>query len=458
MPLIFLIIINFLSFSAQARQEYFTPENKLREVELYRNRLYRGCSNLKQNQDPVPQEEMNRLVSSLLKKVTKNFSRAFKDNPKVKSAFEKDLEALKKDSSCQAIGNNCRADLLGLSLYYYKRFRIDLPECRDYVSVASKEKNDNKRCELELKYRNGSLQVDFGTQNAPLGLNKYAAELVALKNATTMDIFNETIQQNKENLHICTSVQSGVVHRYALNLDDPGDFLVGMDPEYDPKKNTPLECVEQKINLHEEFVQINFDEGRSTAGQDQVEPIRSKVVSYIKNNPSMVITDVIVTSSACKTPFYKVMGGKIVIDPEGDVKNLALAGVRASFAQKVMNEIKESGSVFKSVNFKTKAELGGPTFEPMDLNNRFVTRMTPGYMEKVESLYKKHEKEFKEQALKNSAVDLLDEKNFVNLFQAKFKPFLGFRLKIIGHKKAEMKCLEFTEDDFDAVPKKATKQ
>ena len=165
MPLIFLIFINLLSFSAQARQEYFSQENKLREVELYRNRLYRGCSNLKQNQDPVPQEEMNRLVSSILKKVTKNFSRAFKDNPKVKSAFEKDLEALKKDSSCQAIGNNCRADLLGLSLYYYKRFRIDLPECRDYVSVAAKEKNDNNatyypKAELVIAPINGDYSKD----------------------------------------------------------------------------------------------------------------------------------------------------------------------------------------------------------------------------------------------------------------------------------------------------------
>lgn len=68
--------------------------------------------------------------------------------------------------------------------------------------------------------------------------------------------------------------------------------------------------------------------------------------------------------------------------------------------------------------------------------------MTPGYVERVEAMYQKHEKLFKEQALKNSPMDLMNEKEFVNLYQAKYKPFQGFRVHIRGHKKEEMKCLE----------------
>jgi glycerol-3-phosphate cytidylyltransferase-like family protein/cytidylate kinase len=453
----------FLMFAtvsgAFAQQEYFTPENKKEGIAYYKKRIYSGCSDLKEKQEPVSVEEMRKLVANSVKIVEENFSKSFDENPKVRESFKKDMLTIMRDQNCQLEGNDCRARLMGLSLYYYQQFRANIPDCEKYVKSEPISKSYNTQCELELKYRKSSFQgVHSSTYGMP-GIASYKKELIAYKNNTTIQLFSMVMHKDKINLHICNPVQSGIVHQYALDNDDAGDFYVGLDPEFDIRKSIPKECKEEKLVLYSEFLPTSFDEGRSTVGNDVVEPIKQKITSFIQANPEMIVTDVSVTSSSSKTPFHTMVAGKKVIDPKSNEKNLALAQERANFAEKVMNEIKNSGTQLKNINFVSKAELAGPEFEPMDLNDRFVTRMTPGYIERIEAVYQKNKKLYEEQALKTSSNDLLDEKQFVNLYQAKFKPFQGFRIVINGYKKEEMKCLELVDDSTKPGSKStATKQ
>jgi hypothetical protein len=261
------------------------------------------------------------------------------------------------------------------------------------------------------------------------------------------------MHKDKINLHICSGVHSGVVHQYSLDLNDPGDYWVGLDPHYNPAQNIPRECIEEKVSLHSEFVPTNFDEGRDTVGRDQVEVIKSKILGFIKGNPGMILTDVLVTSSSSKTPYNVTIAGKKMIDPNSDAKNLSLAKERALFAETVLTEIKASSSQLSHVNFMVDAELAGPEFDSMDLNDRFVTRMTPGYLERLDALFLRYKKLYEKQAHKNSAQDLMDEKQFVNLYQAKYKPFQGFRIHIKGYQKEDMKCLDPDDMGKSAAPK-----
>ncbi len=440
------LAIFFILFGlkAWAQQEFFSQQNKSEALKYYKDRLYSGCSDLKEEQEAVSPKEMKSMVAQTAKLVEEQYSQAFYENPKVRESFQKDLLDISKDQACQKIGNDCRSKLLGLSIYYYQIFRADIPGCKNYQSVPSMEKGFDQSCEVELKYRKSSLQGVQSSNYGMPGAGTYRKRLVKLKNDTTMDLFNIILRKDRQNLHICNSVQSGVVHQYALEIDGPGSYYVGLDPDYIPEKNPIKECVEEKLTLYSEFVPTSFDEGRSTVGADQIEPVKTKIIHFVKSNPEMVVTDISVTASSSKTPFHTLIGGKKMIDPKSDERNLSLASERALFASKVLNEVKTSNVQLSRITFETKAALAGPDFDQADLNIRFVTKMTPGYLERVEAIYKKHEKLFKEEALKNSPMDLLDEKEFVNLYQAKYKPFQGFRIHIRGHKKEDMKCLELT--------------
>ena len=201
-------------------------------------------------------------------------------------------------------------------------------------------------------------------------------------------------------------------------------------------------CVEKKIPLHQEFIPLDFEKGRSTVGVDQVLPVQTKIQSFLKDHPEMMVTDIEVTASAAKTPFYIDQKGKKVIDPQSNERHLSLSKERAQFVEKSFEELRKTNSEFKKVSTLTKAEVAGPDFEPLDLNDRFVSSMTPNYRDKVEALFEKNKALYADKALVEKPESLLDEKQFVNLYQAKFKPFQGFKLIISGHKKSEMKCID----------------
>lgn len=430
MKVFYLITWLFFPLICWAQQSYFTPQNKEDGLSHFKDLIYRGCSDLKEKQDALTPKDLMTLSEFTKNLVNESFSQAFADNPKVKAAFEKDLDSLSKDQTCFQTGNNCRAKLLGLAIYYYQTFRPDLVECK----VINKDKD---LCEAEKKYRKNSLQGVHASSYGASPVSRYKKQLIQAKNDLTNELFKLIMHKDKINLHICNSVQSGLVHQYALEMNEPGDYFAGIDPNYDPAKSLQKECVEEKVTLHQEFIMANFDEGRNTLGRDQVEPLNVFISNFVKSNPEFIVTDVTVTVASSKTPLYTTIGGKKVIDPESNKKNLSVVTERASFVSKMLNE-----STYKSIKFQVRAELSGPEFEPMDLNDRFVTRMTPGYLEKVEMLYKKFQKDYEGKAFLTSSAPLMNEKQYVNLYQAKFKPFHGYSIHFTGHKKEEMKCEE----------------
>lgn len=199
-------------------------------------------------------------------------------------------------------------------------------------------------------------------------------------------------------------------------------------------------CEETKSVLHREFVGLDFDKDRSTVGADQAEPVKNKIQSFIKAHPELNVTDIQITASAAKIPFYVEQRGRKVLDPNSDERNFSLSQERAIFVEKALTELKKS-SDFKQVKTEVKAVLAGPDFAPIDLNDRFVSNLTPGYKDKIKDQFEKNKKIYAEEALVEKSDDLLNEKQFGNLYQAKFKPFFGFKLVLSGHRKNDPKCL-----------------
>jgi hypothetical protein len=440
---------------ALAQQSYFTPENKAEAFRYFKDKVYRGCSELKVKQDPVSKEDLSLIIDFTKKMVEKSFARAFEENPKVKAAFHKDLDELESDSTCQLSDNHCRARLLSLALYYSQTFRIDLPNCQSSQSAA--RDSNRAHCEVEKKYRTRDLTSLHGSNYGQPGPATYKNQLIKLKNEFAADLFTLIMQKDKENIYICNSVQRGQVHHYALELDEPGGYFVGLDPNFRPEKDSILRCQEEIKILSGEFLRGNFDEDRSTVGQDQIEPLRIKISQYFRSHPDEAVTEVIVTASSSKTPFYTTVAGKKIIDPKSDELNLQIATERAKFAKKLLDEIKASNSAYKDIIFTARAELAGPDFSPSDLNDRFVTKMSPGYMERVDSFYRKSEKLFQEKVFMTSTSDLLNEREFVNFYQVKFKPFHGLSLVFRGFKKDESRCGVINQE-FNSKRKNATKQ
>lgn len=441
MKIFYLFIL--CSSSVYAQDAYFNETNKKQGLEFYKEKIYQGCLELKQKQDSISSHEMKKMAESTLKIVEQNFSSAFDENPKIYKAFKIELEKLANDPACQNIGNHCRAKVLSYSLYYYQKLRPDIVECQGV------------QCEMELKYRKNNLQ-NVSSAYGLLGPGSYKKELISAKNTTTKKLFNLIMQKDKVNLHICNDAKNGKNYQYDLDVNDPGNYSINLDPDLHPV--IPKECAEEKTSLLSEFIPTSFDAGRSTVGRDQIEPVKVRILEFIKAHTNVILSDITITASSSKAPYYTTIAGKKVLDPKSDAKNLSLANERSAFAQTVLNEIKSSSSQFSHVNFRTEAQLAGPDFSPLDLNDRFVTNMTPDYSERLEALYTKYKKNYEEQALKTGAQDLADSNQFVNLYQAKYKPFQGFRIQIKGYDKSQMKCLSVINNNKDQTDSRATKQ
>jgi hypothetical protein len=195
---------------------------------------------------------------------------------------------------------------------------------------------------------------------------------------------------------------------------------------------TEVKCQSPK-ELLSIFIPLDFETQRSSVGLDQVEPLKMSIKNFIQANPHSVITNISVISSSSRFPVYKMIldkhkKPKKVIDPDSIMIISKLVEERGGFAKKILSE-------FKSIDFKISSQLSGPDYNPVDLNERFVTRMTPEFEKKVEEAFKKHEHAYTNLALKKKHSELLDEKEFPNLFLVKYKPFLGFKLTISGCEK-----------------------
>ncbi len=216
------------------------------------------------------------------------------------------------------------------------------------------------------------------------------------------------------------------------------------------------DCQEQKQELYAEFIPTHFDKGRTTVGADEIDPVKSKIQNFIISNQDLLITDISVHSFSSRAPFFM---SKTLLDPKSDEKNFSLAQERSVFVKKALQELKKSRSELSEATIQTQSSLAGPAFERMDLNTRFVTKMTPGYEEKIRSLFVENKELFQQEALIPDAEMLLNEQKYVNYYQAKFKPFQGFKISLYGYKKDQLKCSASSSLKNKKVPNaKGTKQ
>lgn len=419
---------------------YFSPQSKRDFLLYFKHRLYAGCADLKAPQSPISPKEMGEMVQKTKINVLKTFNKSFKENSDLKNAYLKELDELSKDVSCQRDANDCRSRILGLSIYYYHQLRADIPNCDSYVSQPENSDKYNINCEGELRYRKRSLEGIHGNQYGNLGPGNYKKQLLALKNQLTKDLFDFVIREDKNHLHICNPVREGVLdYKYTLETEEPGEFVQNLDPVYDPRKAIS-QCKENAKILHNEMILAHFDDNRNTVGRDQFDSIKKKIVNFLKENQQVVVTDVTIESLSSRTPYYVEVAGKKVIDKNSDEKNLKVVKDRATFGQSMLEEIRTSSSLYNTIKFESVGKLAGPEFSVTDLNERFVTKMSPGYFERIEALYSKHQDLYKSEANISTDGDLLSEEKYSNLYQAKFKPFHGFKVLIKGVEKNNMKC------------------
>ncbi len=215
-----------------------------------------------------------------------------------------------------------------------------------------------------------------------------------------------------------------------------------------------IDCVEDKQILLNQLVPLQLNGAKTTIGIDETLPVKALIEHYIVNNPDMVITEVKVISSSSKVPANK----KKASDPSSEKENSNIAVQRAAFVTKSLKEIQASRTSLLKVPFVTKAFVVGPKYVPNDLNDRWKDKnMTPGYKEMVDALYEQIKSSYKD---KGEDFILLPEEilSYPTLFEAKFKPFQGFRVLIYGYNKKESKCSEVIPQRPGTRPVKAKGQ
>jgi len=214
-------------------------------------------------------------------------------------------------------------------------------------------------------------------------------------------------------------------------------FIYLLSASVSAQTATPEVCVENKQILLNELVPLQLNGAKTTIGIDETLPVKALIEQYIVGNPGTTITDVEVISSSSKIPANK----KKPKDEINAKKNMDIAQQRSEFVGKSLKEIQTTRPSLSKVRFSTSAVLAGPEFDVLDLNTRWMSRdMTPGYKEMLQELYKNN-KNFYEEAFIKSPDELL---TYPTLFEAKFKPFQGFRVLISGFNKKESKCADTT--------------
>lgn len=179
------------------------------------------------------------------------------------------------------------------------------------------------------------------------------------------------------------------------------------------------ECTSK--NTHQEFIPIKLEE-KTTVGFDQVDLIKSKIVDYITSNPKLMIDQISIIATAPKFPISK----KLSREKDNEL-SLSILAERIGFAQKMIVDLKKNYPRIKQ--FKTSAEIVGPAYNEIDLNLRFIVPLSSNYDPELKKIFEENLEEFEQKALIKTVEELKAKKNG-NLYLDKFKPFLGFILKI----------------------------
>jgi hypothetical protein len=192
-------------------------------------------------------------------------------------------------------------------------------------------------------------------------------------------------------------------------------------------------CPEEFNTIHAEVMQLPLEQ-KSTVGKDQVMPVVEKIIAVLKQHPDLVEARVEVVAQSARLPFYN---SQKKIDPGSDKQSEQLARQRAQFMQAAWQQANFRTPKLRQISFESVGKLSGPEFKAKDLNERFIVRKildkeNPNYEPKVIQLFREHQALYHQEALIDGYQQLMDDQRYDNLYQAKFKPFHGFRVTIQG--------------------------
>lgn len=456
-------------------QNYYTDAGQKENVDYFQGLILKGCTAPLAKQPAIDKDEIAFDVDHVKSILEDKFSKSFNENPQIKGMMNKALDAIANDPSCAQSGNDCRTRLVATATYFMQPLRPNVPGCDgyvkyDYTTKAAKQKRaeDNgyiKQCETEVLYRHQSLN---GVGRANGGMDQrgvYQDILIQEQNKALMDIQQLVLLETEDkeykrkklvqlyksrmNISVCGPVKQGTIYSYPLKIGLYKDAFGGLETNKpvtakkpDPVQNKKTDpCVEEIKVLHSEFVPMNFEEGSSTVKSSEIKPVKQKIEDFISSHGNIIITNIDVTSSSSKTPFYRTEGGKKVYDKGySDGKNLALAESRAGFAQSALDSIKSGHPELNEAKYSTAGAIHGPDFDKDDLSDRTVTSKDPQYKTQVEKLYAAYKEMLAQDAMVKSSSELLDTKRFTNLYEAKYKPYQGFKIVISGYSKETRKC------------------
>ena len=443
-------------------QNYYTNTAQKENVNYFQDLILKGCTNPLKQLPFIDQEEISFDVDFVKSTLHQKFSKSFTENPQIKTMMDKALDTIATDPTCAQEGNDCRTRLVATATYFMQPLRPNVPGCDDYnpnkgtvrkcdaeLSLRSKSLNNISRSNGGLDQRGNYKDILIQEQNNILALIQFKVlgqtEGKEYKKKKLVDL-----NKSLNNMAICGPVKSGVIYSYPLKVGFNNDLFAGLQtnkpvvekkttpPPVVEKKTEP--CVEESKVLYSEFVPMNFKEGDSTVKNSEVKPVTLKIEDFIASHSNMIITNIDVTSSASKTPYYRT-ANRVYEKEYSDAKNLSLAKSRADFAQVALNSIKSQHTELTEAKYTTVSEINGPDFDKNDLDNRDINSSNnSNYKALVEKLYSENKDMLANEAMISSAKELLDTKRFTNLYDVKYKPYQGFKIVIKGYSKETKNC------------------
>jgi hypothetical protein len=179
--------------------------------------------------------------------------------------------------------------------------------------------------------------------------------------------------------------------------------------------------------LHKEFVPTAFGIKSRTIDSKDGDAVIKAIENFRVQNPGVEIARI--ELQTCTSDYE--LPQNTIVNRKVD-EHVKLAEERHAMV---------TGQLLKDKRFPVagKSKLCGPTFEPKDLNDRFVTKESGViYEQKFNQLLNDSDfvTQLKEEALIEDPQTL--KSKYPSPFLAKFKPFQGIRIFIVGkHKKKE---------------------
>lgn len=484
----FLILVSLSSYAQKSEKneplDFYSETGRRENIEYLEKNILEGCQVPKAKQPPFLDASYK--VNLLKLNFYERFSESLNDNPKLKESFWKDLEAIESDPSCKSEGNTCRTKLYAVSIYYIQNLRPKVPGCDGYKSQMLNSSEYKSICEAELKLKKQPLNRSKVDRYHWGQLDKYTAELNfqfenlmqqltrALVYTTTKQVPSSKLQIEKKNLQniekiiqeakqgtnpddltFCGNVDHGIGFEQPFVLEINPDYLMSAEIRADKPKKVVIEevkeCFEEKEFHHYKIVPTPFNEGELSASTPsdeslgkEAEPVKDLINGLFLEHPNLTISEILVESSSSKTPFYIKSGEAWIIDPKSHDRNANLAQKRADQAEVLLTKFKSTNPVISNVTIKVSAGVNGPEFTNDKKYLKSIKSKDLTYKEKARNYFSLYHSNKTENEVKfiEKFEELMDTSKYQDLYQAKYKPYQGFRVTVHGYTKEKVKCEE----------------